>query len=56
MNVCQCDVDFNALKYVMMSEGEIEPLSKYEELKRDAIAEEVNLKFIFIVLSLLLKR
>ncbi|KAL5267751.1 hypothetical protein ACHWQZ_G004709 [Mnemiopsis leidyi] len=36
----ECDVDFNALKYVMMSEGEIEPLSKYEELKREALAEE----------------
>jgi len=35
-----CDVDFNALKYVMMSEGEIEPLSKYEELKREAVSEE----------------
>ena len=41
-NVLQCDVDFNALKYVMMSEGEIEPLSKYEELKREAVSEEVR--------------
>lgn len=35
-----CDIDFNALKYVMMSEGEIEPLSKYEELKKIALSEE----------------
>eukprot|EP00116_Pleurobrachia_bachei_P006136 sb/3466398/ len=34
------DIDFNALKYIMMGEGEIEPLSRYEELKKEALAEE----------------
>ena len=38
----QCDIDFNALKYIMMGEGEIEPLSKYEVLKKEALAEEVR--------------
>lgn len=34
------DIDFNALKYVMMGEGEIEPLSTYEKLKKMANEEE----------------
>lgn len=36
----ECDIDFNALKYVLMGEGEIQPLSKYEQLKEQAHAEE----------------
>lgn len=36
----ECDIDFNALKYILMGEGEIQPLSKYEILKQQANEEE----------------
>lgn len=41
MSILQCDIDFNALKYILMGEGEIQPLSKYEILKQQANEEEV---------------